>query len=334
MLAVAKRMAPPRRSRLRILVGGEPRERSAPTISLAAELERIGVPVEYWTGKAEVIDRVRQLRRNHALVFVHYLQAERYLERNLQLARVLGCMVVRWWVGTDVFNCLREPELAYWARRLDATTDLNLAVAPHLVDELATLGIKARYSPSVFQLSEVEVDTTAPLPKSVLVYLPTERRAFYGEPAVQTAVENNPDLTFVVVGDESHSLARFPNVRSLGWVADMDALWSEVGAVLRTTEHDGLPRFVLEALLRGRYVIYSTPLEGCWFASSPQQIQRQLDRFKHTVEPNREGPPVAQRIGLEAPYRFIDAVLAARTQFGPASRLGALVDLIGARGRH
>src|SRR5205823_1878828 len=135
-----------------------------------------------------------------------------------------------------------------------------------------------------------------PVPKSLLVYLPSSRLEHYGEPLVRRAVEANPDVEFVVVADDTHALAGYPNVRSLGWVEDMGPILGQVGGLLRLTEHDGLPRMALECLQRGKYVIYSWPCPGCWLARTPAEVQQRIEEFRQAQDINREGVAAAERM--------------------------------------
>lgn len=299
-----------RRPRRVLLVGNEPPVRSAPLVTLARELRAIGVEAVFSQGVEENAMRAwLGLAWHHdALAIVHYGRVGMLLQRQVHLADLLGCMAVRWWVGTDVLLCLQSPEVAASARALDAAVGLNIAVAPHLVQELASIGIRATYVPSVCDLSALERAPPEGLPRGILVYLPTARKDFYGFAAVRRAVEDNPDLPFIIVSDDSHSLARYSNVTSLGWVSDMDPVWAQVGALLRITQHDGMPRMALEALARGRYVIYSRPMVGCWLAETTEQIQAQLDRFKAARQPNTVGREAAWMTAASAAQSWVDAV--------------------------
>lgn len=323
----------------RVLLVEEDVARSAPVLSLAAELNRLGVETLF-SGDALNSSTRRWLKlalQSQAVVFIAYRNYEaQYFRRQLQRTRLLGCVVVRWWVGSDVFFCLKSEAMAHKAREVDRAVDLNIAVSPHLVAELKSIGIEAEYAPSPCDLASTDKAPGSTLPRGVLTYLPTKRRAFYGERVVTAAIEANPDLEFLVVNDESHSLGHYPNVSSLGWVDDMEHVWAQAGMLLRVTEHDGLPRMVLEALARSRYVIYSQHLDGCWFARSNEEVLQHLERFKSAVGPNNAGPSAArfaqnagalyvEKIGetrargLSA-KRLISAMLArARVRFGGAS---------------
>ncbi|WP_166259501.1 glycosyltransferase family 4 protein [Marinobacter salicampi] len=287
----------------RVLLAQGSADYSDPVHGLAKEFQDQGIDV-LLAGDSLSADTTKWLNlalRSQALIFIRYQIGDgHYLQRQLYRAKLLGCAVVRWWVGTDVLNCLASEETMSAARAVDHAVDLNIAVSPHLVTELRDIGIKAEYVPSLCDLKEIESAPAAELPKGVLTYLPTKRRTFYGEEVLINAVEANPDLQFYVVGDESHSLQHYPNVTSLGWVDNLEHVWPEVGVLLRITKHDGMPRMVLEALARSRYVIYSEPFKGCWFARAPEEVSEHLEYFKSLKTLNRIGPTITHHFSATA----------------------------------
>lgn len=281
-----------RESLLRVLFIGEQPERAAPFRTLAAALGRYGIAAEFAAGAefGSTLAWIKRVRQVAALIMTRYDAPDLFHLRQIALARAAGRPIVRWWVGSDVFACLENGPIRRGAQTLDKFVTLNIAVAPHLVDELASIGIAAQFVPSVlaFNPQSIAVDSGPP-PAAVLVYLPADRDYLFDEEIIRRAVEANPDLKFLVVGENHHSLAGFANVESLGWVEDMESLWQRVGGLLRITRHDGLPRMVLDALLRGKYVVYSWPLEGCFLAKTFDEVQAGLCRMRAAQEANLAG---------------------------------------------
>ena len=213
----------------------------------------------------------------------------------------------------DVLNAISTEAGTRNARRTDWIVSKNIAAAPHLVDELETIGIRAQYVPSVIDsdMSSIVMADWAHGTKPVLVYLPGRRKKFFGIDAIEPVVGSNPDLTFIVVADETHSLATYPNVESLGWVADMSKLYLRAGCVLRVTEHDGLPRMLIEAMLRGLYASYSWPLVGCWRARTPLEIDAALVRYRSATRPNIEGRLAMLSLLSEHPDQQMSSIIRA-----------------------
>lgn len=198
--------------------------------------------------------------------------------------------VIHIWAGSDVLTVARSPMYAQALRLLDV---IHWTSGPHLVDELACLGIAARYVPLA---SAVIPQTIAPLPHtfSVLTYLPNPRRVFYGQPAVWDAARALPDVRFVVVGAGAREPGAPPNVEYAGDVRDMEARIDAASVVLRLPQHDSLSQGVVEALARGRHVIWTYDLPGVIQSRSSEDAIAKLRRLYQThcsgaLEVNRPG---------------------------------------------
>jgi hypothetical protein len=246
---------------------------------------------------------VREARASDAVVCIGYHTAPGLFIR-IHLASLLGKPVIRWWVGTDVYNALTSPAIAHDARRMDRYVAANIAVAPHLRDELASVGIDASVIgiPSHRQPEFIEPTWSSRIARSVLAYVPSSKPDFYGGPVVEQLARAMPELTFCVVRDEAGMYRHLPNVVSMPYVEDMDSLYRKAGCLLRMTRHDGLPRMVLEALARGRYVVYAWPLEGCIPARTFEQAQAALAQIAAATEPNRAGMHLMQRYDLDREF--------------------------------
>ena len=122
-----------------------------------------------------------------------------------------------------------------------------------------------------------------------MIYMPGGRKEFYRIDLIESVIDIESRSRVLVVADHTHALALYPNVESLGWVTDMRVQYNRAGYVLRMTAHDGLPRMLMEALLRGLYAIYSWPLEGCWQARTQEEAAMALERYRQMKEPNIDG---------------------------------------------
>jgi hypothetical protein len=285
---------------------------SSPYLTLSKALTRLGRAVRL----VRVFEQPRRewlrvLRSAEAIVLVHYQTLDAHLFSQLAAAVALDVPIVRWWVGTDVLNVISREDVRRSAARFDRIVSTNVAVAPHLVAELATVGIDAQYVPSVLDpdLAEPERSGWDGTVRPVLVYLPSLRKEFYGVQVVERVIAANADLRFIVTGDDTHSLAAYSNVESLGWVSDMRSVYARAGCILRVTEHDGLPRMLIEGLLRGMYAIYSWPLAGCWEARSEEQINAALARYRTMTHPNEEGRAAMREILSSRPDQKMSAVI-------------------------
>lgn len=187
--------------------------------------------------------------------------------------------VVIHWVGTDVLIALEEHEKQNVAVRLVENVT-HWCDAPWLVDELRPMGIRSEYVALPIPVSKVE---PPPLPGRlrVLMYLPVDafdREVFDMETLLRLPREF-PDLDFTLVPSTADTLpGPIPsNLELPGWATDMDALYRRVSVLVRLVSHDGMPFMVMEALSRGRYVIYTYPLPHVTHAQGYEAIAAALD---------------------------------------------------------
>ncbi len=222
-----------------------------------------------------------------------------------KIAAALGTPVVRWWVGSDVWNAMRDGLMLEDAKVLDQYVAANVAVCPRLKDELAKMGIQSTVilRPLADMPTPIDVPWDERLAHSVLVYLPAGRAAFCGASILDALIPARPDLTFYLVADDGQRYKECSNVVSLGWVEDMEAVYHQVGCLLRITEHDGYPRMVREALSRGKYVVWSWPFEGCILARQPDEVNAALSSVVASKTANHQGIKVMKRLNRPQVFR-------------------------------
>ena len=148
-----------------------------------------------------------------------------------------------------------------------------------------------------------------PIPRDILVYLPTHRAQFYGEDVVGAVIRANPDLNFIVVADVQHRFKDCRNVESLGWVDDMRPIYDRTGCLLRMTQHDSLPRMAIETLLLGKYAICSYEFPGCWTAKNFLDVQKWISVFRMRTFANGEGMAAIRKLLTPPPgVQFADVL--------------------------
>lgn len=169
-----------------------------------------------------------------------------------------------YWLGTDVLQTTEEAEAGTLRGHalLSSGTDLHLAAAPWLVDELQSVGVHA-VTAMIPGDSKTIPQVVAPLPSqfSVLTYLPTGRFDYYGGPTILESARRLPGIRFDVVGTRRDPTgSATPNVRWHGWVEDMAPYYRGTVAVVRLPRHDAMGGTVLEGLLHARHVIFTYEL--------------------------------------------------------------------------
>jgi hypothetical protein len=211
---------------------------------------------------------------------VVYLIGSRLDRRSPQdlLMRLRRRPVVIHWVGTDVLIAREEHERRNVSART-AEAAIHWCDAPWLVDELREMGMQSAYVPLPVPLPR---DEPSPLPERfrVLLYLPVDAfdREVFDMDTLLRLPHEFPDVDFTVLPSPAETLpGPLPaNVEARAWVDDMEALYKEITVYVRLTSHDGMSFMALESLARGRYVIWTHPLDGAIQASGFEGVAREL----------------------------------------------------------
>ncbi|MCH7813460.1 MAG: hypothetical protein IID40_05510 [Planctomycetes bacterium] len=276
---------------MRVLFVGESNTGLNPSSQNAAALASVGVAVDFdegagWRSSAwrDTCDRIDVAH------LVTYSQCNWMLLRKLWRARARGVQIVRYWVGSDCLWARFHAPSRRFAQALGHLGTIDLAVSEHLIEELATVGVDARLVPVITpHISATAQPHPLPAQFTVLCYLPTKRREFYGGPLIDALIEKMPQVPFIILGDRDTDYSRHRNVESLGTVEDLSRTMGRCTVLVRPTGHDGMPRMVLEMLSHGRHAITSLPLPHCHHAADLEGIASALRRLRSRGEFNLAG---------------------------------------------
>ena len=220
-------------------------------------------------------DRIKALFLIPRVDVIYSINGTLDKSRVFDLAFKLNKKVMMTWVGTDVTK----------TKQLSDVNQTYLKRAEHycevewIQEELKELNIDAEIlnffnfrdeKPSVVENGDQF---------QVLTYISKNREKYYGWDEIMSAARKHSDITFTVVGTDGLEDAP-ANVKCLGWVKDMDALFEKAHCTIRFVEHDGLSGFVLESLFRGKQVLYSEPLKNCVQVNSAAEISTALTDLK------------------------------------------------------
>ena len=184
-----------------------------------------------------------------------------------RILRVRSKPVIVHWVGSDA----RVAAKAFADRNVSARAvemPVHWADAPWIRDDLRALGLRVEHVP--LPVPNV-AEEPSPLPEDfrVLMYLPEaeEHRAVFDVDTILELPGALPDVQFTIF--PAHSLPKPlpPNLTSVPWTDDVNALYRDHTVYVRLTTHDGMPFTLVEALSRGRDVVYPRPFPGVTQAS-------------------------------------------------------------------
>lgn len=281
---------------MKIIFIGERPVSSAPTLTWAKALSKIGVDYEFIDfSETSTIAWVKKALKADAIICQWYGTVNEYAMRQLAIASFLGCPIVRKWSGSDIYYALNDTSIRKSTHEFDKLVTLNLT-SEHsgIINELNSIGLTGILTDQV--INDIPQIPTSTFSKAVLAYLPNDRYEFYGYSYIEKLVIKYPDTEFVVIADKEHRLANYKNVTSLGWVDDMAPVWDKVGLLIRITEHDGFARSIVEAMAQNKYVIHNRQYDGCWYAKTQEEIEQQLERFIAAEGINLEAKPFIKKI--------------------------------------
>lgn len=237
--------------------------------------------------------------------------------RIYRIANILGVPVVIHWVGSDVLSAANyfneNPQSLKAAKRL-----IHWAGAPWLADELKEFGIEASFMP--LPLKSVGVFLSQDPPKlpsrfTVLSYLSDQRPRFYGWDYILQLSKDFPEINILIVGAKGEFAKNFPaNIKFLGWVNDMYAIYANSTVLIRMTQHDGYGGTVQEALSLGRYAIWTYPFPGAFQARDYFFLRKHIE---HLYNLHQKGLLPLNKEGREYMRQNMDTkMLAAHIQEG------------------
>ena len=217
----------------------------------------------------------------------------------LWVARLFGKKkIVILWSGSDVLYAKNE----YSAGRMSSwvAEKVHWAVSPWVAEEVRSMGLPCEYVQASFV---PPVASPPPLPTkfSVLIYVASvEKRDLYGWDRMVEVADKLRSIEFNLIGlEQGQVLKGPPNIKVHNRV-DIAPFFERASVIYRPVRHDGLSFMVLEALARGRHVLYSYPLPGCIHVTSVEMACKELQKLQalhdcHALGLNSAGIEVISR---------------------------------------
>ena len=184
--------------------------------------------------------------------------------------------VIMNWVGTDVLIAINAFKQGDYNKEYISNA-IHFCEVDWIKEELEKVGIDALVSN--YMCFDKKLDNSNCLNKklSVLSYVSNKKPDFYGIKEIITLAKKNPNINFNIVGTEALDYYPLPNnINAHGWVEDMNSIFNDVHICIRFTQHDGLSNFVLEALSRGKQVLYNNRFNHCIYSKSEEDLHNNL----------------------------------------------------------
>jgi hypothetical protein len=149
----------------------------------------------------------------------------------MDVALFFGKPVVNHWVGTDVTNAVedhRKGLVSVYTGRVKELCEVSW-----IQQELMEIGIHAEVVPLLGLEYTASYLKKMPDVFRVLLYVGKNRPVFYGMDTFVGVAREFNDVEFLIVGNENFSMALPDNMKVLGWVHDMNRVYSEASVYIR-----------------------------------------------------------------------------------------------------
>lgn len=180
------------------------------------------------------------------------------------------------WVGTDVLKAI-EAFKANKHQQHYIDRAIHFCEVDWIQEELKEIGVNAQVVNFAAFNKTFELKEAVSKKLSILSYIPEKRSDFYGMKTMIQLAKKFPDVQFTLAGTKGLDYAPLPNnLNALGWVTDMNAIYNEVHACLRFTDHDGLSSFILESMARGKKILYRNQFNYCAYCPTEDALEEEI----------------------------------------------------------
>lgn len=232
--------------------------------------------------------------------------------KNLKLWLSRKNLLILHWIGTDVLNAINPDANRRFYQKVYETvwnillrykyksnTLVHLAGAPWLVEELATIGIKAKYLPITSINTKNLEQSTNIIEKDIdiLSYVPFKRFSFYGGNEIIKLAEEFPSYKFFLLHPDLDEIT--PDITKMYpenviispkvEFEDMQKLYLSSKVFLRLVEHDGLSLSVLEALFYKLQVFWTYPFPNVHYVKDHELLKVDIKQNVENWVPNEQG---------------------------------------------
>lgn len=194
--------------------------------------------------------------------------------KKMKLAHLLRKKVVCHWIGTDV-RIAAEGRINL--KRFQGM-DCHLSCFEPLQKQLFENGIKSMVVPIVPFKMSFEI-SGMPRAHRVLIYMPKNKESEYGYKEILPVIKEFKNIQFdIVANDDRSKFVGLENVKLWGWVdlETMEKIYNDISIVLRIHVNDGLSMSVLEAMAKGKKIIWNCDFKHCLPGKNTKEITESL----------------------------------------------------------
>ena len=236
--------------------------------NLAFELQRFDRQNKYiYINKKGFINKVKGVISILLSKKIFIIGGEFYKSKIMDISLFFNKEIYIEWAGSDVLKAKKFFENGMINENY-IKKPIHFSVSKWIQSELQEIGIenkvcKASLCDVVRNDKEKFVFSMNNKNIMAFTYLGKNRENFYGLDQVIKLAKKFPNVKFRVCGTDGENLIHLNNIEYLGWINNVSEELDNCNIFLRLIEHDGLSNTVLEALSKGKFVIYSYPFKYC-----------------------------------------------------------------------
>lgn len=206
---------------------------------------------------------------------VYNIYTSQYIWKKALICKILGKRFITHWIGTDVYVALKE--------NISINNNINyhFSCFDAIQEELNTLSVKSEVLPIFPYKMNLKLENM-PNKHACLIYMPTNKELFYGYDMLEKVFTKYKNLDFYIVGNNNVTFfEEYSNVHVLGMLTleEMNEVYKKISIVIRVPKHDGLSMSVIEALAKGKYVLWNYKYPFCRMVQKSEDIIRELENI-------------------------------------------------------
>lgn len=234
--------------------------------------------------KTNLFNRVKLLKK-YDILYCFWAETRPY---RLLAYRLAGVKIINHYIGSDLYTILQCP-IRKHTPKLIANLSETLCVSELLQSELAEKKVRAKILPFTnLQLKDTHL--IHPGKKTALVFLPENRKEFFKYADIVKLAEAFPNTEFTLFPFKKTNEVMPKNIKTVSYVQrdEMLAFYQRFRVFIRIPKHDGLPNTLLEAMLAGKWTIWSFNFPHTGKADNFNALCREFSELIEKREPNYE----------------------------------------------
>lgn len=207
-----------------------------------------------------------------------------YGSKIIDLALLFNKKIFIEWVGTDILIASENYKNGF-VNKDYIKKCVHLCEVGWTQEELKQIGINAKIC-DIVTISSDECNNHKICDDGITVfsYIAQNREDFYGIELILKLAELYPNIKFRIAGTTGVNCKQLNNVKYLGWINNMNVEYDNCDIFMRLVQHDGLAFSVIEALSRGKWVIYSYPFNYVQTYNNFDELKSVFDKLLQKIK--------------------------------------------------